>query len=383
MESNQNNTEKIFERCLTAIRQDGRSIQDCLVPYPEQRRELEPLLRTAVRLKAAHTLHTSSDFRTESLQRLKALAISKPKPRKNLWAIFFTAFNSRRKGSPALTHLQPTFAYLFAGLLLVIIIAIGLGMVAASAQALPGDILYPVKRAQEDLQLNLTLNVADKADLHLEFANRRLDEAAVLITQKRTISLDQTLAEYSRHIQTEQAYLSPGSSLTPKQQSELADKVVAVMTHSETSLTALKPLAPSSSQSNLDTALTTSRDTYNQAIEVINNQNGNPPPTPVVPPPTTATPLPATPLPTSTRQSTQPSTAVRTSTTLPKPSTGGVHGTSTSTILPPSIRPTATLSITKVMPPSIVSPTPITNSSGKATATRPPPSNAIRPTSTP
>ena len=64
-----------------------------------------------------------------------------------------------------------------AALLLVVMIISGVGTVAASAQALPGDFLYPVKRAQENVQLTFSPDEASQAGLYLEFASRRIDEA--------------------------------------------------------------------------------------------------------------------------------------------------------------------------------------------------------------
>lgn len=57
--------------------------------------------------------------------------------------------------------------------------------VAASASALPGEALYPVKRAAERLGLMMQLDRPSKARLHLEFAERRLAELAELLAARR------------------------------------------------------------------------------------------------------------------------------------------------------------------------------------------------------
>lgn len=54
------------------------------------------------------------------------------------------------------------------------------GVSAASGDALPGDTLYNVKRSTERAQLALAGNDLGRAQLHLEFAGTRIEEAAAL-----------------------------------------------------------------------------------------------------------------------------------------------------------------------------------------------------------
>ncbi|HVM00108.1 MAG TPA: DUF5667 domain-containing protein, partial [Egibacteraceae bacterium] len=54
------------------------------------------------------------------------------------------------------------------------------GAVAASHHTVPGDTLYPLKQAAEQLVLAAPLPPARTVERHLTFADRRLDEAATL-----------------------------------------------------------------------------------------------------------------------------------------------------------------------------------------------------------
>lgn len=54
-------------------------------------------------------------------------------------------------------------------------------LVAASANTLPGELLYPVKRASEDVELLLRTDRASEGHLQLEHAETRLDEVDALI----------------------------------------------------------------------------------------------------------------------------------------------------------------------------------------------------------
>lgn len=63
----------------------------------------------------------------------------------------------------------------------VIATALGLGGVtSASASTIPGDTLYPVKRAAERVELAFHRDLADRGAFKLELAERRLDEAREL-----------------------------------------------------------------------------------------------------------------------------------------------------------------------------------------------------------
>lgn len=55
------------------------------------------------------------------------------------------------------------------------------GMVTASASALPGEALYPVKRTAERAELTFHRAPVERGEFHLELADRRLDEATRLL----------------------------------------------------------------------------------------------------------------------------------------------------------------------------------------------------------
>ena len=90
-----------------------------------------------------------------------------------------------RRGSLFLGWLtDPRVSLAFTRVLAVIVAVavIGLGTVAASADSLPHSPLYPVKRTTERVQLFLTFSPSGKAQLHLFFAERRLNETMELMS---------------------------------------------------------------------------------------------------------------------------------------------------------------------------------------------------------
>ncbi|MBK9749413.1 MAG: hypothetical protein IPO91_21895 [Chloroflexi bacterium] len=70
-----------------------------------------------------------------------------------------------------------------AAAVLILVILSG-GLTAASASAVPGDTLYPVKRAVEQVELVFARTSADRAEVLLQQARRRAEEALVLTVRR-------------------------------------------------------------------------------------------------------------------------------------------------------------------------------------------------------
>jgi Domain of unknown function (DUF5667) len=76
--------------------------------------------------------------------------------------------------------LRPALA---AAVILVLVLA---GATNAAASSLPGDALYGVKRATEDVQVALTFDEVARMQLLAQLADRRLDELAEIAKQRPT-----------------------------------------------------------------------------------------------------------------------------------------------------------------------------------------------------
>jgi hypothetical protein len=74
------------------------------------------------------------------------------------------------------------------------------GVVQASAAALPGDTLYPVKRGVEELRLALSWTPAEDAHLLGVFADERLEEIEVLASAGRMDDLETALDSYTNAV---------------------------------------------------------------------------------------------------------------------------------------------------------------------------------------
>ena len=157
----------IFQECLEGLK-SGKTIQEVLRDHPDIRQELKPLLRSALQASEKRIEPLSADTIQRSRTRMLAHA---------------TELQSSAAGGTIFSTL-PRFATALITLALVLIVS-GYGLFSASAQALPGDFLYPVKRSAENIQLGVISDSDVKASLEEEFDQRRTDEVAHLLSEGR------------------------------------------------------------------------------------------------------------------------------------------------------------------------------------------------------
>ncbi len=155
----------ILDDCIQEL-QAGVKLEDILARHSKYARELRPLLETAAWTKnARYDVHVSAQ--AQSLSR-KAFTSAKPAghPRSA-----FRSFNLR-------------LAFSFTAIILGLIFGL-LGTTIASAQALPGDALYPVKLAWEEVQISLTSGAAQRLHLQDRFDQQRVTEVSKLLNLGR------------------------------------------------------------------------------------------------------------------------------------------------------------------------------------------------------
>ena len=161
----------ILDACLDRITQKGDSIEQCLESYPEQAGELEPLLRAALSVKDVSSIEPRTEFQRMAKARLlSAVAAKKEK--------------EGRRRLP-LWSWQQRWAVALAVVLALVMM--GGGTVAASTNSLPGDVLYPVKTTTERVQAFFTFGKEAKANLYMRFAERRIVEIEALAERARNI----------------------------------------------------------------------------------------------------------------------------------------------------------------------------------------------------
>ncbi len=309
--------EDILDNCIFAIQVQGKTVADCLALYPAQREELEPLLRLTIRLQAARTLKAPPEFRQVAVARMRNLVAARP-PRGKQTAT---------RPNP-LHHLQPRIqsileaprklpVTIMVSIVVAIWVLIGTGTVYASTNALPGDLLYPMKQTIETVQLALSLDDANVARLRLTFASRRLDEVATLLARDRPQDIAQAVTDYKAQVEYMLASFGADSSLSPEQQADFANLLVAEMDRQEVQLTILRDQSPEVVRPVIESALMSSRTGRDQALEVVGEESDEGIPEP---PTSTPSPVPPTPTPTPTPIPT-PSPEPPTPTPSPEPPT--------------------------------------------------------------
>lgn len=123
-------------------------------------------------------------------------------------------------------------ALIAAGLVLIVLFG-GAGVTAFAAQsALPGDALYTVKTGLESTQASLTGDAAGQTLMHLNFAQRRLDEISSLVEEKRFAAVNSTAAEFQQQIKNAAIDLQQVSKNDPVRASQLAEQMTATVARS-------------------------------------------------------------------------------------------------------------------------------------------------------
>ena len=166
-----NNFNDILDACIDRIIRKGDSVEKCLESYPEQAVELEPLLKAAISAKEVSSIELRDEFQRLAKARLLSAAAAKSE-------------EEGRRRVP-IWRWQRRWAVILSVVLALVIM--GGGTVAASTNSLPGDLLYPVKTTTERVQEFFTFGREAKANLYIRFAERRIDEIEALADRARNI----------------------------------------------------------------------------------------------------------------------------------------------------------------------------------------------------
>lgn len=159
--------DEILNNCLDRLLAQKASPAECLAAYPEQRAALEPLLQVAT-LTAAVPQDPSPAFVSATRSRLLTVMAQKRA--------------ARQRPRFALRPLALRLATALVALLLVLT-----SCLVVSADSLPDSPLYPVKLAAEQVQIWLTPDAEARAQLRLQFVQRRFQEAQELLQQGKSL----------------------------------------------------------------------------------------------------------------------------------------------------------------------------------------------------
>ena len=161
-----------LDECLQGLAK-GASLEQVLARHPQQAHELRPLLAAALRARSLGGPSPTASAAARSRARLVAAA--RPSTR------------ARAAGFILVPRLRTALASLaLAGALALG----GGGSLLASARALPGDALYPLKIFRERTRISLTSDAAKRLELERAYDQERVNEVESLIAHARSAEVD-------------------------------------------------------------------------------------------------------------------------------------------------------------------------------------------------
>ena len=156
--------ETSLDRCLDLLR-EGRTVEQCLLLFPEVADDLEPLLLVAADLDRLPRPEPRPEAVMAALLRAGGALPGRPDARRR--------DRARRLPGRRWLPVRPAFGWAAAAAA-ALVVTLGVG--TASARSVPGDLLYPLKLATERVAFVLATGPESRAELRLSFADRRLGE---------------------------------------------------------------------------------------------------------------------------------------------------------------------------------------------------------------
>jgi hypothetical protein len=161
----------ILNECLDRILK-GETVEQCLLSYPEQAAELEPLLKTAKAARVISSVQPRPEFKAEARRQFQA-------------ALIEMKVNQNESKARSVRGRQWRWqsGWAIALIAVVVLVVGGVVTVAAAGGSMPDSGLYAVKLATEKVQLALAPGEIAKTELNAKFADRRTDEIVYMAAQ--------------------------------------------------------------------------------------------------------------------------------------------------------------------------------------------------------
>ncbi len=230
--------DSVLDTCASEMQAGRLTLEQCLARYPDLTARLEPLLRGAATIQSLPRPALPPAARLALEWRLRVRMTHQPAPGAR-----------RRESRPMLAR----WAAVAAALLLMVGV-VGAGVVAAAAGSLPGDVLYPVKRWSESVTAQLASQPA-RVDLHLAWAQRRLDEFQELAGRGvvEVALVDDLTAETKEAVASSAGLAESAQASTRERATELRTTAIEVVSR-------VRERAPDAAQAGLDRALSALED---------------------------------------------------------------------------------------------------------------------------
>ncbi len=227
------NNEDVLNECLEAIL-GGETEESCLERYPEQAAELRPLLRMAISTRGACCVSPQLEYRTRARYEYRCVvtdACAKSAKYGFRWSWRWSTA---------------------APLAIAVVMVMSGGVMAASTNALPGQPLYGVKLAAEEMQIRLTPAGEERTMAYALLVDRRIDEMTTLAgrgdysrVSEVSLRLDGVLNEMAGYLQVAGVYGGQRGDVASTGPSIEAPPEVTVMITPAPTIVAGSDLCPS------------------------------------------------------------------------------------------------------------------------------------------
>lgn len=241
-------TSDLLASCLDDIRAGRSTLETCVADHPEVAEGLRELVFVARSIAPPPPIQPDASFRALGRARLiTAMNATKPPvTESSSWSLRLLAigrwagssnFRSRRLGMPAL----------IIALVIALTTAVGGGTVYAAQGTIPGDTLYPVKIAAEQLQVIIATSDSAKAQTYLALADKRLSEIQQAIQSGRPASAAAASQAFTQDVTQADDHLKQAGA-SGQDVSTVASGFAANLTQLEAALTLAQAKAPSPAQ---------------------------------------------------------------------------------------------------------------------------------------
>ena len=184
----------ILDECLELILSGQSDLEGCLTRYPQHAERLRELLEPALLLRQEPHTPPSADMVRRGQNRLMQ-AVQQQHFR-------LAARGPVRRALDMIIHPFRFGGLRWAGAMatVVTLLVVGGGVTAASGDTVPGDALYPVKKATERVRMAFAFSNSRKATLQIGLAERRMVEMVKLAERGDTDPLPKLILGLQSHL---------------------------------------------------------------------------------------------------------------------------------------------------------------------------------------
>jgi len=219
--------------------------------------------------------------RARFLAELESLAL--PLPSESPWSRLTRRLDKWRNDHHEMEEIEMSFpkarlAFTAIAVIIIVFVFLSSGSaltVLAAQSALPGDALYPVKTTLEQTRLSLAQGGANRAQLQLEFAERRLGEIEGLIAEGRYNNISAATLEFETYIKNAIAELDTLSRADPARAASLMLQISETLSRYAVTLGSMLSSVPEPVKAEMQHAIQTIQSVSGQDENANGNGNEN------------------------------------------------------------------------------------------------------------